>query len=629
MTEPGADKTSKPIWRDLPRALRWIRRPISLLAIIAVLAALGVAGALFVSIGGVSVAADKPDGPLTYGLLHFVFKRSEAARAREVTQPSDFASPDRVRLAAQHFDMVCANCHGRPGFGQSVVALSMSPTPQYLPKVVGQFTNGELYGIVEHGVKFSAMPAWATDDRGDEVWSMVAFLRSLPKLDAKAYREMTALPANQATTPIGAGGDAPLQLATAQRSLEPSDEFLHAAPATGFADQTVHDNPTLTCTRCHGADGSGAATGGEAPNLTIQNAAYLHAALEGYVSGKRKSGFMQTIATELTSAQIAAISTYYAGLPAKTTATAPADPALVKRGEAIAAGGVRESAIPACSNCHESAGGELIGAPHIAGQSATYFRRQLLAMGHGGRGSSVLWNPMYAVAHDLSDKDIAALAAYYSGLKPTKAAGGAPPAPQQQETPAMQDVATAKSMFQSACSKCHINGGRGDLQGNYPDLTIQTKTYVAQSLYAFRTGARAGVKMHEVTGRLTLDQMTSLANYLNSLTPLPALAKPDQAAALRGAAIATNGLAHRGVPACLSCHGAQGVAALPLIPRLQGQNVGYLRRKLYNFAQPDPQNSYALNPMPAFARQLTEKETEDVAAYFAAAAPLQKSATPH
>ena len=38
----------------------------------------------------------------------------------------------------------------------------MSPRPQNLPKVLGQFTDEELYLIVEHGVKYSAMPSWPT-----------------------------------------------------------------------------------------------------------------------------------------------------------------------------------------------------------------------------------------------------------------------------------------------------------------------------------------------------------------------------------------------------------------------------------------------------------------------------------
>ena len=152
--------------------------------IIITLASIGLVVGLFVAVGGVDVSADTPDGWLSRHLLHFVFKRSIALRAHDVVVPDDLAAASRVDLGAQHYDMVCANCHGRPGYGQSVVALSMSPRPQYLPKVVGQFSDAELHQIVEHGVKYSAMPSWATGGRPDEVWSMVAFLRELPKLDA-------------------------------------------------------------------------------------------------------------------------------------------------------------------------------------------------------------------------------------------------------------------------------------------------------------------------------------------------------------------------------------------------------------------------------------------------------------
>ena len=152
---------------------------------------------------------------------------------------------------------------------------------------------------------------------------------------------------------------------------------------------------------------------------------------------------------------------------------------------------------------------------------------------------------MFAVAHDLSDKDMAALAAYYSDLKPAKATGNGqaaqPPPPTPRVNGAKIDVHAAKAIFASVCGTCHVNGGRGDLEGNYPNLTLQTTPYVAQSLYEFRTHARQGGKMQEVTSTLNFDQMASLAAYVNSLTPQPALAKPDMGAVSRGAAIATNG----------------------------------------------------------------------------------------
>jgi cytochrome c553 len=603
---------------------------VSLGLIIGVLIVVGAAVGLFVAAGGVNVSADRPDGPLASDLLHFVFKRSEASRATSVAAPGDLDAPSRVRLAAQHFDMVCANCHGRPGFGQSVVALSLNPRPQYLPKVVGQFTDSELFEIVEHGVKYSGMPSWPTASRDDEVWSMVAFLRRLPKLDATTYRQMTALPTVGA--PIAASsGDPTLRPADPSRDTTPVDEFLYAAPASGFSDQSFHQNPVETCARCHGTDGSGAVTGGEAPNLTLQDPAYLQAALQAYTQGSRKSGFMQNIAAQLSSDQVAALARYYAGLPVRTTGSAPADPALVRRGAMIADYGIRERAIPACATCHESAGAAVIGAPHIAGQSETYLRRQLRAMRLGGRGSTVGWNPMPAEAHDLGDKDIAAAAAYYSGLTPAKAGGGHAPAsspPAAALDPSVKlDLLGAKAIFQKDCVKCHTNGGRGDKAGGFPDLTLQSTPFLAQSLYAFRTRVRPSAKMRYVVDSLTFDQMTSLAHYINGLPPQRALLAPDTDAAARGAPIAMRGIPGRGVPACLSCHGAKAAAALPLIPRLQGQSGLYLRTRLNNFARPYNVNVTALNPMLSIASAMTEQERADVAAYFAAAAPIEKPTT--
>ncbi len=630
MTEQNPDRTSNAgrprRWTDFS----WLDQRVSWKLIIGTLAVLGMAAALFVVAGGVNVSADTPDGWLSRHLLHFVFNRSEATYSAGAVAPDDLASPSRVRLAAQHFDMVCANCHGRPGFGQSVVALSMSPRPQYLPKVVGQFTDAELHQIVEHGVKYSAMPSWPTADRPDDVWSMVAFLRQLPKMDAKAYRAMTALPVTAGAAPVGAGNDATLRPADAGRDAPPADEFLYAAPSHGFADQTVHENPVATCARCHGADGSGDATGGEAPNLTIQDAAYLQAALKAYTSGARKSGFMQTIAAELSGAQVAALAHYYAGLPARAIpAAAPADPALIKRGEAIALYGIPQTSTPACSTCHESNGAKISGSPHLAGQSATFLIRQLGAMARGGRGSTEVWNPMPAVAHNLSKPDIAAVAAYYASLTPAKASGGGQAAPTSAAAPFAPgvkiDLAGARALWEARCANCHVNQGRGDIEGNYPNLTIQSARFVAQNLYEFHNGVRQNDKMRQVTGDLSFDQMASLAQYVNNLKPQPAVAKANPAAAARGAAIAMNGSPARGVPACLGCHSASGVSALPLIPALQGQNEAYLRGRLARFARPGAHFS-ALNPMPQIASRLSDQERADLAAYFAAAAPLQKTA---
>ncbi|MHB8286201.1 MAG: c-type cytochrome, partial [Caulobacteraceae bacterium] len=361
--------------------------------------------------------------------------------------------------------------------------------------------------------------------------------------------------------------------------------------------------------------------------LTLQDAAYLQASLQAYTRGGRRSGFMQNIAAQLSSEQIAALAHYYAGRPAQAAPAPAAAPAVVERGRTIATQGVWQLGLPACANCHDGDGSQITHAPHLAGQSETFLRHELTAMQHTGRGSTGWWNPMPFVAQTLSSADIAAVSAYYATLKPVRGPAGAP-APKAMQPPPDHagDLANAKRIFDHDCEKCHAANGRGDREGEYPDLTLQTAPFVAQNLYAFRAGARPGVQMRQMTQGLSFDEMRSLAVYVNSLTPQPAVTKPDTAAAQRGAALATRGDPARGLPACLSCHGAAGVTALPLIPRLQGQNVFYLRKKLNEFAKPYDRNLSGLNPMPIIARQLSDEERVNVANYFAAAAPLSKPA---
>ena len=200
---------------------------------------------------------------------------------------------------------------------------------------------------------------------------------------------MTALPTTAGSLPAR-DADGRLRPANAGNIQPPANEFLYAAPASGFGDDTVHSNPVATCARCHGSDGSGAVTGGEAPNLTIQDAPYLQAALEAYTQGSRKSGFMQNIASQLSEAQIAALSRYYAGLPTQANAPHPADPILIKRGETIALQGLPASATPACASCHESAGSRITGAPHVARRRTVRDLSASLARsdGAGGGGAS-------------------------------------------------------------------------------------------------------------------------------------------------------------------------------------------------------------------------------------------------
>lgn len=575
------------------------------------LAGLGAAGgvilaSLVVWLGLVNVAAIPPHWGVTTDILHTVFKRSVAMRAT-TPPPADLASEGRWELGAQHYANVCAKCHGGPGLGQDPIALSMRPTPQALSHVVGQFSDSELFWIVQNGVRFSAMPAWPVDARDDEIWSMVAFLRKLPEMTADDYLTLTApkLDAGPAIaqTPVGE------ERAAHRRPVsDPVDEYAPSAPSTEWAGIAASGQPIAACARCHGVDGSGAATGGEAPNLTGLGATYIADSLRAYQSGTRKSGIMQVAATGLSSGQIDALAQHYASLPrisaAPIASTAPPQIALV---------GKPEHAVPGCLLCHEATSF----APSLSGQQPVYIERQLAAFAANARGSNGIYNPMPWIAKHLTTQDMKELAAYFASRDPAQ------PIP---VTPAPADAAKrASALVGGVCKTCHEESLQGTASGEFPNLTLQTADYVRQSLEAYRLKDRVNSKMNQTAERLSNAEIADLAAYIGALPPAPLQgAGADAALAAKGADLALKGEAARGLPACVSCHGAAGVKGLPLAPRLNGQNATYLKNRLNYLATRAPGELYAMNPMRRIAESLTEAQRAEVAAWFATQPVLPK-----
>ena len=56
----------------------------------------------------------------------------------------------------------------------------MLPAPPDLKDKIAGWSDAELFQIVQHGVRFTGMPAWPAAGREDEAWAMVAFLRRYP-----------------------------------------------------------------------------------------------------------------------------------------------------------------------------------------------------------------------------------------------------------------------------------------------------------------------------------------------------------------------------------------------------------------------------------------------------------------
>ncbi len=390
---------------------------------IVALGAVGAIGAIIVISAGLpDLAASVPHPQGWAELLHYTFKQSVAHQSDDLVVPADQAATP-VAKGAMLFDAVCANCHGRPQLGQSLVVLAMRPQPQYLPKVIGQFNDRELFWIVKHGVKYSAMPAWPTQRRDDEIWSIVAFLRQLPHLDAAAYARLTdpvpaptiAIPARDPATPLRRVVETYPQPGTGA-------ETLSAMPATGFGGERLAGNPVATCAGCHGAEGNAPRSGG-IPLLSILDAETIRAALADYASGQRASGFMQPLAQQLTPAQMVALAHWFAAdtarhPPAPQATPTPADPQQLLLGERIAVNGIAGRRVAACQNCHAVNRATEEVYPAIAGQDWRYLRDQLRLYRAGIRHAASSVRPMASEALQLTDREIDAVAAWYASRAP-------------------------------------------------------------------------------------------------------------------------------------------------------------------------------------------------------------------
>jgi cytochrome c553 len=190
------------------------------------------------------------------------------------------------------------------------------------------------------------------------------------------------------------------------------------------------------------------------------------------------------------------------------------------------------------------------------------------------------------------------------------------------------DDANAQTLVEGVCKECHTVSGTGSPSGEYPNLTLQTPTYLAQSLHAFKSGQRNAERMRQVAEKLSDKDMTDLARYFGVPAGVPSPAPQDVYGTAEdianGSQIAQNGIPDKDIPACLTCHGAAPTRSLPIIARLHGQAPRYIEDRLQVLGSKTSANLDTISPMHAIARDMTVQERHDIAAWFAAQAPLPK-----
>jgi cytochrome c553 len=194
--------------------------------------------------------------------------------------------------------------------------------------------------------------------------------------------------------------------------------------ANGAQIATSGVGAALACQTCHGPAGEGNAQGAF-PRLAALGASYLLRQLDAFATGARANPVMMPIAKALSATDRAAVSAYYAALPAPAAdVPKPAASALAQApasvGATLAMRGRWADKLPACDQCH-GPGGRGVGPdfPALAGQNATYLTNQFAAWKVGTRPPGPL-GLMATVARKLSEADVRAVSDHYAA-QPAKA----------------------------------------------------------------------------------------------------------------------------------------------------------------------------------------------------------------
>jgi mono/diheme cytochrome c family protein len=157
---------------------------------LAVLLAAAVAGALLLR-GGISARPEpsRVEARLARALRSWAIP-SDARDARNPVPAGQAA----ISAGLAHFADHCAVCHGNDGSGRTEMGRGLSPrAPDMRRGGTQRLTDGELFYIIENGVRLTGMPAWGGDGTAEGSWQLVHFIRHLPELTAAERERMEAL----------------------------------------------------------------------------------------------------------------------------------------------------------------------------------------------------------------------------------------------------------------------------------------------------------------------------------------------------------------------------------------------------------------------------------------------------
>ena len=151
------------------------------------------AAVLFLRASGGLSTRSEPSGPEAW-LARSARKLAMPAEAQKLQNPVP-KTPEILAEGLAHWADRCAGCHANDGSGDTAMGKGLyPPAPDMRQRATQDLTDGELFYVIENGIRLTGMPAWGGPGHdGTASWKLVHFIRHLPSVTFEERREMERL----------------------------------------------------------------------------------------------------------------------------------------------------------------------------------------------------------------------------------------------------------------------------------------------------------------------------------------------------------------------------------------------------------------------------------------------------
>jgi len=172
------------------------------LGIIVTLLALAVGAFVYSRLGLVNFQADQTPSPAERWFAGGASDAYVEHNAPDVKNPVP-ATEQNVVAGAQLYMNHCAGCHGTPSSPDTALMHSFNPPVPRFFVHAPDMSDDQNFLVIQHGIRWTAMPAWDKTLSTQQMWQLTTFLSAIPKLPPSAKKVLQPGSSSLPSPPAG------------------------------------------------------------------------------------------------------------------------------------------------------------------------------------------------------------------------------------------------------------------------------------------------------------------------------------------------------------------------------------------------------------------------------------------